>query len=136
MAFGDPIDASGTYKSAAFAALNQDNRPRSGNTGYWANGGSDFATWPGPDQPYRGYMGLSFLDLASNLHYAWIDVGVAAYNPNDLSSYEATVYGYGYESDANVGILAGATGNVPEPASLALLALGAAGFIGRKKLAA
>lgn len=82
-------------------------------------------------------MGLSFLDLANDRHYAWVDVGVAAYNPNDLSSYEATVYGYGYESVADVGILAGATGSsVPEPASLALLALGAAGFIGRKKLAA
>ena len=129
---GALIDASATYKGGlVYEAYNTDNPSRSGNIGYWANGGADPSTWPGADQAYRGYLGLSFLDAASAVHYAWVDLDVSAYNATDLSSYQATVYGYAYETVAGVGIPAG----VPEPGSLALLALGAAGFMTRRRRA-
>ena len=116
-AYGALIDASAAYKGASapeLVAYNTDGSPRSGNVGYWANGGAAPSTWLGADQAYRGYLGLSFLDAASAVHYAWVDLGVSAYNAADLSSFQATVYGYAYETVAGVGIPAG----VPEPGCL------------------
>ena len=40
---------------------------------------------------------------------------------------------YGYQTDSNVGILAGQTANTPEPATLSLLAMGAAGLLAARK---
>lgn len=77
------------------------------------------------------YMGLQF-QIGGSTHYGW-----ALINPVS-SSYTDQGVGYGkvdialkdfaYESTADTGIEAGATSSVPEPSSLALFALGAAGI--------
>ena len=64
----------------------------------------------------HAYMGVDFaIDGAT--HYGWIDLLVASDNPY------AEIYGWGYETEPGVSILAGA-GAVPEPATSALLVAG------------
>ena len=128
-AAGTVIDASATYKVGNYLAFNSSGTPRSGNLGYWANGGADPSTWPGPNQAFRGYVGFEFNGGDAAAHFAWMDLATNAYDPLDLTSYDITVYGYGYETTPNTGIAAG----VPEPASLALVALGAAGLLAFKR---
>ena len=61
----------------------------------------------------HAYMGLEF-DIEGATHYGWIDLRVASDNPY------AVIYGWGYETDSGVSILAGA-GAVPEPSTAMLL---------------
>jgi hypothetical protein len=67
----------------------------------------------------RGYAGVVFDIPGGSPHFGYLDLAMAA----DRSS--LTLYGGAYQSQANTPIRAGA---VPEPASLALLAGGAAGL--------
>ncbi len=68
------------------------------------------------DSPNQ-YLGLAF-DISGATHYGWARLTVNA----DTT---ATLHDWAYESSAGRGIAAGQT--VPEPGTLALLALGAAG---------
>lgn len=130
-AAGTLIPGVGVPGPKALLAGNVDSPPRTGNIGYWANGGADPSNWPGAGQGFRGFMGFSFFDSNSDEHFAWADLGVHAYADGDMSSYEITVYGYGYETAANTPLPAG----VPEPGSLATLAAGAAALVARKRRA-
>jgi len=58
-------------------------------------------------------MGIEF-DIEGSIHYGWIDLVVASDVPY------AEIYGWGYETDPGVSILAGA-GVVPEPSTSMLL---------------
>ena len=58
-------------------------------------------------------MGVEF-DIEGATHYGWIDLFVGEYSPY------AEIYGWGYETDPGVSILAGA-GVVPEPSTFSLL---------------
>ncbi|MBC8549617.1 MAG: PEP-CTERM sorting domain-containing protein [Candidatus Brocadiales bacterium] len=72
----------------------------------------------------RGFLGVRF-DIAGNTHFGWVDVEVASQSPFD----KLTIYGWGYEDEANTAILAGAGQEaIPEPATLFTLAMGVAGI--------
>lgn len=67
------------------------------------------------------YMGFYF-GGATSPQYGWADISEAGDN-------SFTVVGYAYETDPNTAITAGEGAPTPEPSSLPLLVLGAAGLI-------
>ena len=69
------------------------------------------------------YLGVEF-QIAGQTHYGWVQIDV-----NDEAN-EATINGYAYEDVAGAAIHAG---TVPEPGSLAMLAIGAAGIAARRR---
>lgn len=64
----------------------------------------------------HAYMGVEF-DISGATHYGWIDLAVAEYSPY------AEIYGWGYETDPGVSILAGAVA-IPEPSTSILIGMG------------
>lgn len=71
----------------------------------------------------RAYLGFIF-DLPDGPHAGWAEVLTSARRPH-FGQLNAQVYGYAYETTHGKPIAAGA---VPEPPSLALLAVGATGL--------
>ena len=86
-----------------------------GSTGATAHSPGSYST--------HKYLSFSFKDASEgNLRfYGWVEISLANEAPADPT---VTIYGYGYD-DAGAQI---ATGEVPEPSSAALLALGALTF--------
>jgi hypothetical protein len=68
----------------------------------------------------RGYVGLRF-QIGPNTHYGWAEISV---NPN----YTSTLHRWAYEDVPNTGLSTPSGGAIPEPASIVLMALGAAGL--------
>jgi hypothetical protein len=73
------------------------------------------------------YVGLKWDIGGGAFNFGWARVDVTSANNGT-----ATLFSYAYESTPNTAIIAGDTGAVPEPSSLALLAAGA-GAIGLKR---
>jgi hypothetical protein len=83
-----------------------------------------------PDMPMTGFVGLWWDIPGGSPHFGWARITV------DGGQFSLTLHDYAYEGEAGTGIPAGA-GLVPEPATLGMLALGAAGLAAwRKKRAA
>lgn len=89
-----------------------------GSTGYstliQCLSGSGGYTCAGRFPGQHAYMGVEF-DIEGATHYGWIDLYVAEYGPY------AEIYGWAYETQPGVSILAGA---VPEPSTVLLMAAG------------
>jgi hypothetical protein len=81
--------------------------------------------WPNDvNQPQ--YAGIQF-DTSGETHFGWMRAG-AAWDSQNYSA-QMKIHDWAYESEPNTPIVVGATSsNVPEPSSLALCALGAAGI--------
>lgn len=80
----------------------------------------------------NGYLGLRF-QIEGQDHFGWARLSVNDVDPGDPSTFSdltVSVHDFGYESEPNTPILAG----VPEPSSLGLLALGAAGVLAMRLL--
>jgi len=75
----------------------------------------------------RGIMGL-YLDDVDGRHYGWADLSVNG------SRNEVTLYSFAFSDTAGRGVYAGG-GEVPEPVTMGLLALGATGLLARRKRA-
>lgn len=71
------------------------------------------------------FLGLRF-QIGSNTHYGWVRMDVGA-TTNPLAIW-ATVKDWAYEDRPGTGLQAGETAVIPEPGTLSLLALGAAGL--------
>ncbi|MGH9638766.1 MAG: PEP-CTERM sorting domain-containing protein [Bryobacteraceae bacterium] len=109
---GEPIGGSSTFSSGGEGTLSK-------TSNYFGN---DY-NWPADGSP--AYLGVSFIDsaLGSGTYYGWIDVEAQT----DDATF--TILGSAYNSTPGGSILAGQTSSVPEPAPLALLALGAVGLL-------
>lgn len=126
--------ASSSHKAAVnlygYAAVLAKGQKINGNL-TWGN--SYYGTYLGGNFNYNkygdwpestGYLGLSF-DQADGTHYAWAKLTM----PEDASY--LTIDGYAYETQADMPIDAGQT---PAPSSLLLLASGALGLLGFRRL--
>lgn len=81
--------------------------------------------WNGPGQ---GYIGLRFL-IGADTHYGWAEVTVN-------QGLTATLNRFGYEDVAGASVETGdiGGGEVPEPGSMSLMILGAAGLAAYRRL--
>jgi len=104
---GDPIGGGGTF-TAEDSYFNYYEFPMA--AGEWVD-------------PERGYMGF-YVDDVDGRHYGWADVTVPWLGT------EATLHRFAYETTPGEEILAG---EIPEPTSVALLALGATGVLAARK---
>ncbi len=107
LAPGALISAAGTYGTAGGAAPMANYR--AGETG--------------------GYLGVHFLNETTGaVNYGWVQLTTSA-GTSPTQGFPATVLGYAFD-DTGAGILAGQIAAVPEPATVTLLGVMAAGAVG------
>ncbi len=79
------------------------------------------------NSPARGFLGVRFL-IGGQTRYGWLDVEV---RPSTTAGGSGGIFFFGAAYEASGGPIA--AGAVPEPGTLAMLALGAAGLLRRRK---
>ena len=84
--------------------------------------GNDFNGFAGPFSD--GFIGFRFF-INGQLHYGWAELS--------FDGDEISINRWAYEDVAGVGIRVGQTSNVPEPGSLGVLGLGAAGVLAMRR---
>ena len=77
-----------------------------------------FGPWAGVD---NGYMGLEF-EADGQTYYGWARITA------DYDDIYVVVHEWAYESTPGIGIAAGATGVIPEPATATLIGIGGLGL--------
>ncbi|MFC1668560.1 PEP-CTERM sorting domain-containing protein [Chlamydiota bacterium] len=138
--------SSATYVSTYLIILDQNNNKIAYNTSSSMAAALDASSYPAyfgmsppimADPPDEGqwigvtdkYLGLKF-QIGANWHYGWARLDVADLGGNCVG----TLKDYAYDNTPDTPIHMGATGGViPEPSSIALLALGAAGLAWQRK---
>lgn len=91
--------------------------------------GSTGGQWPSNLVDPR-FVGLQFL-IGGQTHYGWARVGVDVDGPAGVA--QGVVYDWAYDDTPGAAITTPGTASVPEPSSLALFALGAAGVAALKR---
>jgi len=77
-----------------------------------------FGPWAGVD---NGYMGLEF-EAVGQTYYGWARITAVYDDPY------VVIHEWAYESNPGIGIAAGATGMIPEPATVSLICIGGLGL--------
>ena len=108
--------------------------PTTGADGF-TSGAASYWPSPEPGDPYtfltagvETYLGVTF-DLGAGLQYGWIGVTPEWITSEGVDVLVLDAFAWGYETEAGVPIAAG----VPEPGTLALLAMGAVGVLSRRR---
>ena len=137
LGLGNLIGPAGNFRSAAFLGSRFSFSTSTTFTEFRAADlvGGGNGLWQADGTPTgRGFMGLRFV-VAGNTHFGWADITL---NPD----FSVTLHSFAYEACADQGIDAGATsggadcstvGEVPEPHSAAMLAMGAAGLLAYRR---
>jgi hypothetical protein len=91
---------------------------------------SSLGHWvPGFPEPSRGYLGFEF--GVNSKHFGWVALSVFKIDSSNEHGVAGLIKGYAYDTIPRQAIDAGQT--VPEPGTLSLLALGAAGLFALRK---
>jgi hypothetical protein len=119
---GSPIKASLAASFLGTLAA----RGAHGSTIFHGNWAPSSPIFPAP--PARGYLGFEF-GPKSGEHVGWVAMTVVASGVD----FAAHITGYAYDTVPRQTVKAGQTSPVPEPPTLSLLALGAAGLFALRK---
>jgi hypothetical protein len=110
--FGDPIPNGLEFTFDTFTMLLAKRRPY----------GKDFGNWTPDGTP--GFLGVRF-DISGDTHYGWVRVGVT------FGSTSFRIVDWAYNSTPGEALKAGEP--IPEPSTLSLMALGAAGLLALRR---
>ncbi|MGJ5819637.1 PEP-CTERM sorting domain-containing protein [Paludibaculum fermentans] len=129
LAFATPVNATTTFNATSPYKLTKGAVDQAGVV---TSSGGPYAIAP------NQYMGLTF-DIGGVAHYGWARLEVYGTGTPEVNGLlaqgqlDVRLMEYAYETNNRAGIAVGQTSSVPEPSSLALFALGAAGIAAMRR---